>query len=49
MPSETIEKLYKILDAFEKAGKDKKEIKAIRKLIDDNQLQEALNRKNYGI
>ncbi len=44
MPSETIEKLYKILDAFEKAGKDKKEIKAIRKLIDDNQLQEALNR-----
>ena len=38
------EKLTKVLDAFEKAGKDKKEINAIRKLIANNKLQEALKR-----
>lgn len=42
MPSSNVEKLYSILDALEKAGKDKKEIKAIRKLIDDGELSESL-------
>lgn len=44
MANEDVKKLYKVLDAFEKAGKDKKEIDAIRKLIDDGELQEALKR-----
>ncbi len=42
MPSSNVEKLYSILDALEKAGKDKKEIKAIRKLIDSGNLSESL-------
>lgn len=42
MPSSNVEKLYSILDALEKAGKDKKEIKAIRKLIDSGKLSESL-------
>lgn len=44
MPSSNVEKLYSILDALEKAGKDKKEIKAIRKLIDSGNLSESLDR-----
>lgn len=44
MASGDAEKLTKVLDAFEKAGKDKKEINAIRKLIASNKLQEALER-----
>ena len=44
MASGDAEKLIKILDAFEKAGKDKKEINAIRKLIASGKLQEALER-----
>lgn len=44
MPSSNVEKLYSILDALEKAGKDKKEIKAIRKLIDSGNLSESLAR-----
>ena len=44
MPSSNVEKLYSILDALEKAGKDKKEIKAIRKLINSGNLSESLDR-----
>ena len=44
MANGDVEKLTKVLDAFEKAGKDKKEINAIRKLIENNKLQEALER-----
>ena len=44
MANENVEKLYKVLDAFEKAGKDKNEIEAIRELIDENKLKEALER-----
>ena len=44
MPSDNIEKLYKILDVLEQAGKDKNEIEEIRNLIDLGKLEEALNR-----
>ena len=44
MPNSNVEKLYNILDALEKAGKDKEEIKAIRELIDSGNLSESLER-----
>ena len=42
MASSNAEKLYKVLDAFEKAGKDKKEINKIRKNIEKGNLSLAL-------
>lgn len=42
MANENAEKLYKILEVFERAGKDKKKINSIRKLIDLGNLEEAL-------
>ena len=44
MPSDNIEKLYKILDILEQSGKDKGKIEEIRKLIDLGNLQEALDK-----
>ena len=44
MSDSNIEKLYNILDALEKAGKDKEEIKAIRKLIENGNLSDSLER-----
>lgn len=44
MPNSNVVKLYNILDALEKAGKDKEEIKAIRELIDFGNLSESLER-----
>ena len=40
--NENAEKLYKILEVFERSGKDKKKINSIRKLIDLGNLEEAL-------
>ena len=42
MANENAEKLYKILEVFERSGKDKKKINSIRKLIDLGNLEEAL-------
>ena len=42
MADENAEKLYKILEVFERSGKDKKKINSIRKLIDLGNLEEAL-------
>ena len=42
MANENIDKLYQILDAFERAGKDKKEIEKARNLLDDGNLGKAL-------
>ena len=42
MANENIDKLYQILDAFERAGKDKKEIEKARDLLDDGNLGKAL-------
>ena len=42
MPSDNVEKLYKILDILEKSGKNKDEIDETRKLIDLGKLPEAL-------
>ena len=44
MASNNIDKLYQILDAFEKSGKDKREIKKIRGLIEKNKIPEALEK-----
>ena len=43
MPSDNVEKLYKILDILEQSGKDRKNIEKIRNLIDLGNLQEALD------
>ena len=42
MANENIDKLYQILDAFERAGKNKKEIEKARDLLDDGNLGKAL-------
>ena len=42
MPSDNVEKLYKILDILEQNGKNKDEIDETRKLIDLGKLPEAL-------
>ena len=42
MASSNAEKLYKVLDAFEKAGKDKKEINKIRRNVEKGNLSLAL-------
>ena len=42
MASENINKLYQIIDAFEKAGKDKKELKKARELVEKGSISEAL-------
>ena len=42
MASSNTEKLYKVLDAFEKAGKDKKEINKIRRNVEKGNLSLAL-------
>ena len=44
MASNNIDKLYQILDAFEKSGKNKREIKKIRGLIEKNKIPEALEK-----
>ena len=44
MASNNIDKLYQILDAFEKLGKNKREIKKIRGLIEKNKIPEALEK-----
>ena len=44
MASNNIDKLYQILDAFEKLGKNKREIKKIRDLIEKNKIPEALEK-----
>ena len=44
MNDSNIEKLYTILDALEKAGKDKNEIESIRKLIENGNLSDSLER-----
>ena len=44
MASNNIDKLYQILDAFEKSGKNKREIKKIRDLIEKNKIPEALEK-----
>ncbi len=42
MPNGNVDKLYQVLDAFEKAGKDKKEIEKIRKLLEKGNVAKAL-------
>ena len=44
MANRTVEKLWKVLEALARAGKDEKELKAIKKLIDNNELQKALEK-----
>ena len=44
MQNDNIEKLYKILEVLEQAGKSKKDIEEIRGLVDLGKLEEALNR-----
>ena len=44
MPSDSVDKLNKILDVLEKSGKDKSEINKIRTLIDLGKLSEALQK-----
>ena len=44
MADNNIDKLYKVLDAFEKAGKDKKEIKKIRTMLGKDKISEALEK-----
>ncbi len=44
MNDSNIEKLYTILDALEKAGKDQNEIESIRKLIENGNLSDSLER-----
>ena len=44
MADNNIDKLYKVLDAFEKAGKDKKEIKKIRTMLGKGKISEALEK-----
>ena len=42
MANSNVDKLYKVLAAFEKAGKDKSEIDKIRKNIENGKLAQAL-------
>ena len=44
MANDSAAKLYKILNMLENAGKDKNEIKKIRKLLDTGKLEEALSK-----
>ncbi len=44
MANDSAAKLYKILNMLENAGKDKNEIKRIRKLLDTGKLEEALSK-----
>ena len=44
MADNNIDKLYQVLDAFEKAGKDKKEIKKIRTMLGKGKISEALEK-----
>lgn len=44
MANDSAAKLYKILNILENAGKDKNEIKKIRKLLDTGKLEEALSK-----
>ena len=44
MANKSAEKLYKVLDSFEKAGHDKKELDKIRELIDNGDLATALEK-----
>ena len=41
MADNNIDKLYQVLDAFEKAGKDKKEIKKIRTMIEKGRISDS--------
>lgn len=43
MANENMDKLYQILDAFERAGKNKNEIEKARKLLDDGNISKALD------
>ena len=44
MANSNVEKLYQVLDAFEKAGKSKTEINKIRKLLEKGNVEEALEK-----
>lgn len=44
MANSNMQKLYQILDAFEKAGKDKRKITKARKLVDAGNIEEALKK-----
>lgn len=44
MANSNLEKLYQILDTFEKAGKDKRKIKKARGLLDSGNLTQALEK-----
>ena len=44
MSNNNMDKLYQILDAFEKAGKDKKEIRKIKMMIEKGKISEALEK-----
>ena len=44
MTDNNLDKLYQILDAFEKAGKDKKEIRKIRTVLSKGKISEALEK-----
>ncbi len=44
MANSNMQKLYQILDAFEKAGKDKRKITKARKLVDVGNIEEALKK-----
>ena len=44
MSDNNIDKLYQVLDTFEKAGKDKKEIKKIRTMLGKGKISEALEK-----
>ena len=44
MADNNIDKLYQVLDAFEKVGKDKKEIKKIRTMLGKGKISEALEK-----
>ncbi len=44
MADNNIDKLYQVLDTFEKAGKDKKEIKKIRTMLGKGKISEALEK-----
>lgn len=43
MANDNVNKLYQILDAFDRAGKDKKEIEKARNLLDDGNIGKALD------
>lgn len=44
MPDNSLDKLYQILDAFEKAGKDKKEINRVRNMLKKGKVSDALEK-----